>query len=209
MKRAKNKIERHVLVLNRLWQAVNVCTAGRSISLLYIGHAQVILEEDNVFQTLDFELWRERSQDYDGEDCVHTPNYGLQIPQVILLRYYDRLPHKDVKFTRHNIYERDKNTCQYCGKRFKKDDLNIDHVVPRDAGGSTGWDNVVCACVPCNSHKANRTPHQAGMKLMRKPKRPKWRPFVNMNMKDVSQPSWDKFIDIALWDDNVTVTGRP
>src|SRR5688572_32049596 len=60
-------------------------------------------------------------------------------------------------------------------------DLNLDHVIPRDRGGPTTWENIVCSCIPCNTRKANRTPYEAGMHLIRKPKRPKWRPFIQVN----------------------------
>ena len=92
------------------------------------------------------------------------------------------MPKKEVKFTRHNIFERDHNTCQYCGKVFDRKDLNLDHVIPRDRGGPTTWENIVCSCIKCNTQKANRTPQEAGMHLIRKPKRPKWRPFVQVNL---------------------------
>ena len=82
------------------------------------------------------------------------------------------MPKKEVKFTRHNIFERDKNTCQYCGRVFDRKDLNLDHVIPRDRGGPTTWENIVCSCIECNTQKANRTPQEAGMHLIRKPKRP-------------------------------------
>ena len=93
-------------------------------------------------------------------------------PRVIVLLFFDRLPKKEVKFTRHNVFERDKNTCQYCGTIFDRNDLNLDHVVPRDRGGTTTWENVVCSCIPCNTRKGNRLPQEAQMSLIRKPKRP-------------------------------------
>jgi 5-methylcytosine-specific restriction endonuclease McrA len=104
-----------------------------------------------------------------------------------------------VKFTRHNIFERDKNMCQYCGQLFERKDLNLDHVIPRDRGGPTTWENIVCSCIECNTQKANRTPQEAGIHLIRKPKRPKWRPFVQISFSLHKHDSWKHFIDLAYW----------
>lgn len=189
-----------VLVLNRLWQAVNVCSARRALTLLFEGRAQVVVEsEDGSFQTYSFTEWRHFSSNCDGEACVHTVSFRIRIPQVILLLMFDRLPKKEVKFTRHNIFERDKNTCQYCGRVFDRKDLNLDHVIPRDRGGPTTWENIVCSCIECNTRKANRTPQEAGMHLIRKPKRPRWRPFIQVNLGLQLQESWKHFIDLAYW----------
>lgn len=195
----RNVLNENVLVLNRLWQAINVCTVERAFMLLYMGHAEVVMENSGDFQTFDFHEWREFSQGPHDEDVVHTVSFKIRIPRVILLLFFDRLPHKEVKFTRHNIFERDHNTCQYCGKHFDRRELNLDHIVPRDHGGVTTWENIVCACIPCNTRKANRTPTQAGMHLIKKPKRPKWRPFVNVSISNVAHDSWKHFLDLAYW----------
>ncbi|HUJ71252.1 MAG TPA: HNH endonuclease, partial [Verrucomicrobiae bacterium] len=186
----RNVLNENVLVLNRLWQAINVCTVERAFTLLYMGHAEVVVEESGNFQTFDFHEWREFSLGHHGEDVVHTISFKIRIPRVILLLFFDRLPHKEVKFTRHNIFERDHNMCQYCGRHFDRRELNLDHVIPRDRGGTTTWENIVCACIPCNTRKANRTPTEAGMHLIKKPKRPKWRPFVNVTIASVAHDSW-------------------
>ena len=156
-------LNQHVLVLNRLWQAVNVCTARRALTLLFQGHAQVVLNaDDGSFHTFNFEEWRDLSENAPHEESVRAISFRIRVPRIILLLIYDRLPKKEVKFTRHNIFERDKNTCQYCGRVFDRKDLNLDHVIPRDRGGPTTWENIVCSCIECNTQKANRTPQEAG-----------------------------------------------
>ena len=131
-------LNHHVLVLNRLWQAVNVCTARRAITLLFQGHAQAVLDAaDGSFQTYNFKEWHDFSRHSPHPESVHTISFRIRVPRVILLLVYDRLPKKEVKFTRHNIFERDKNTCQFCGKTCDRKDLNLDHVIPRDRGGPT------------------------------------------------------------------------
>lgn len=193
-------LNQHVLVLNRLWQAVNICTVQRALTLVFEGHAQVVLNDsDGDFQTYNFSQWRDVSEQEPHPDCISTVSFKIRVPRVILLLMFDRLPKKEVKFTRHNIFERDRNMCQYCGKVFDRKDLNLDHVVPRDRGGPTTWENIVCSCIPCNTRKANRTPLEAGMHLIHKPKRPKWRPFVQVNMGLPHHDSWKHFLDLAYW----------
>jgi len=197
-------LDQQVLVLNRLWQAVNVCSVRRALTLLFEGHAQVVWgDADGDFKTFNFSQWRDLSRAegarLDAEETVATVSFRIRVPRVILLMVFDRLPKKEVKFTRHNIFERDKNTCQFCGRTLDRRDLNLDHVVPRDRGGPTTWENIVCSCIPCNTRKANRTPAEAGMRLIRKPKRPKWRPFVQVSFGAPVHESWKHFLDIAYW----------
>jgi len=194
-------LEQQVLVLNRLWQAVNVCSVRRALTLLFEGHAQVVFgHSDGDFKTYNFSEWRDFSPPHaHADETVGTISFRIRVPRVILLMVFDRLPKKEVKFTRHNIFERDKNMCQFCGRTLDRKDLNLDHVVPRDRNGPTTWENIVCSCIPCNTRKANRTPAEAGMRLIRKPKRPKWRPFVQVNFGAPVHESWKHFIDIAYW----------
>ncbi len=193
-------LDRQVLVLNRLWQAINVCSVRRAFTLLCQGHAQVVnATAGNNFFTHDFESWREVSEREPEDEMVHTISFKIRVPRVIVLLLFDRMPKKEVKFTRANIFERDKCTCQYCGRVFERRDLNLDHVIPRDRGGLTSWENIVCSCIPCNTRKGNRLPHQVGMRLIKKPERPKWRPFLHITFDSKVHESWRHFIDFAYW----------
>ena len=108
-------------MLNRLWQAVNICSARRAFALVYAGHAQIVSSDDaNNFMTHDFESWRDLSANAPDHEVVTTISFKIRIPRVIVLLVFDRLPKKEVKFTRHNVFERDKNTCQYCGEIFDR-----------------------------------------------------------------------------------------
>jgi len=189
-----------VLVLNRLWQVIDVCSVRRAICLLYLRHAQVVLKEGGSFYTFGFEEWRDFSQNSaDNGDVIRTITYKIKVPRVILLMIYDKLPPREVKFTRRNIYRRDKNTCQYCGKTFRPEELNIDHVVPLSRGGKDTWENVVCSCISCNLRKGNKTLKEAGMRLIRKPKKPEWRTFIKENLANIKEESWKSFLDVAYW----------
>jgi len=194
-------LDRQVLVLNRLWQAVNITTVRRAFVLLFQGQAQVVSHDAcDQYQTHDFESWRDLSRRAPEGEMVHTIAYPVRVPQVIVLSLYERLPRKEIRFTRLNIFERDRNTCQYCGHTFERKELNLDHVLPRDRGGVTSWENIVCSCIPCNSRKANRLPHEAGMRLIRPPKRPRWRPFQGVRNAPERDPGfWKHFVDVAYW----------
>jgi len=196
-------LQNSVLVLNRLWQAVHVCTVERALTLLCAGHAQVVVAmSDGEYRTFSFREWCDFSEDAADaaeQEIVRTISLRIRIPRIILLLFFDRFPNKEVKFTRHNIFERDRNICQYCGKKFDRKDLNIDHVTPRMRGGLTNWTNVVCSCIPCNHRKGSRTPEEAGLHLIRKPKKPRWRPFVELQFAVATDHSWRHFLDLAYW----------
>lgn len=193
-------LDRHVLVLNRLWQAVNVCSARRAFALLYQEHAQVVWRDgDNNYLTHDFQSWHDFSQKSPGTEMVQSVRFDIRVPTVIVLLAFDRLPSKEVKFTRQNIYERDNYTCQYCVRKLDRQELNLDHVMPRQRGGQTTWENVVCSCIPCNTRKGNRLPHEAKMQLFKEPKRPRWRPFIHLTYSAPVHDTWRHFVDIGCW----------
>src|SRR5574342_129270 len=142
-------LETGVLVLNRVYQPVHVTSVRRALCLLYQGVAKAI---DEQFQLFDFESWSELSAAA-SQDVIRTVTRRIRIPRVIVLVAYEHLPKARVRFSRFNIYARDDSTCQYCGLRLPRSELNLDHVVPRSRGGSTTWENVVCSCVACNLRK--------------------------------------------------------
>ncbi len=182
-----------VLVLNRFYQPIHVTSAKRAFSLLYLGVARVI---DDQFRTFDFDSWAQLSSEK-GDDTVRTVTRCIRVPRVIVLQLYDRLPKTKVRFSRHNIYMRDSNTCQYCGEALPRSELNLDHVVPRAHGGRTTWENVVCCCIPCNLRKGARTPDQARMALLKIPVRPRWTPTFRAVNDAVRYREWLPFLDLA------------
>ena len=103
---------------------------------------------------------------------INTVNWKVKMPSVI--RLLVPIKHsKAVKFSRHGIFARDKERCQYCGSKVSRREFQYEHVIPRKLGGRTCWENIVVSCMPCNQRKGGRTPEQAGMKLLSKPVRPK------------------------------------
>jgi len=190
-------LERPVLVLNRLWQPVHTCSVKRALKLLCLGHAQVVQTDGEArYQTHDIVSWVE----YSGEkastmaaELVHSVRVALRVPKIIVLAMYDRIPRKEVKFTRQNVFLRDKHTCQYCAGIFSEPELNLDHVKPRDKGGKTTWENIVTSCIPCNTKKSNRMPREIGMRLLQEPRAPKWRPLFGLR-RHASEQVWQEFI---------------
>ncbi len=102
---------------------------------------------------------------------VRSPSVEFHLPSVISLKNYVA-PASRPAFTRFNVFLRDKFSCLYCGDRFVANDLTFEHVFPRSRGGRTNWLNVVTACGSCNLRKANRTPKEAGMRLLREAREP-------------------------------------
>jgi 5-methylcytosine-specific restriction endonuclease McrA len=186
-----------VLVLNKSYQPLHVTTVKRAFCLLYQGMAKAV---DENYQLFDFDSWSTLSVAV-HDDSINTVNRAIRIPRVVLLTTCARPPRKIVRFNRHNIYLRDKNTCQYCGKTSSKSELNLDHVIPRTQGGKTNWKNIVCSCYPCNLRKGGRTPREAKMLLLNKPKRPKWSPLFGFPGKTQYREWFPylKLIDATYW----------
>lgn len=182
-----------VLVLNRSYLPIHVTTVQRAFVLLYRGMAKAV---DDKYETFDFLAWRELEIGGD-DDAIGIVGGALRVPRVILLAVFDRVPRRHVRFSRTNIYARDRNTCQYCGRHHARSQLNLDHVVPRAQGGRSTWENVVCSCVECNRRKGGRTPKQAAMRLIRTPERPRWTPLAGTLIGRRDYPEWKPFLSIV------------
>ncbi|MDI6756490.1 MAG: HNH endonuclease [Endomicrobiia bacterium] len=189
-----------VLVLNRNYYAIQITSWRRALGLLYVEHAEVIDEE---YRAYNFADWLEisRMMENSPSGFVRTPSLKIAIPEVIALKFYDKLPASEAKFTRKNIYEHYSYRCCYCGKKFPTNALNLDHVVPRSRGGRTSWDNIVTSCVRCNIKKSNCLPSEAGMKMLVSPSKPKWSGALSLALRANIRikTSWQKFVDNVYW----------
>src|SRR5260370_31086892 len=198
-------LDASVLVLNKLFLAIHIISVRRAFSLLCRDLAEVVSLEDGQFATYNFATWREvseyRARFYrqEDDDWVRTVNCEIQVPRVIRLMDYEKLPKQTVKFNRRNIFARDNNQCQFCGKKFPTTELSLDHIVPRSQGGLSTWENIVCACVTCTLKKAARTPTPAHMSLIRKPEKPKRSPLLNLTLTHKKYQSWRTFLENAYW----------
>ncbi len=173
-KRNGSIINRHVLMLNQNYEPLSVCSARRAIVLLFQGKAEMIETADGL--------------------KIHTVRKDFSLPSVVRLGQYKRVPFKRIMLTRKNVIIRDNHRCQYCG--LARGAMTVDHIIPKKLKGKDSWENMVCACVRCNNKKGDRTPAQANMPLLRKPKRPshiafiqrhvsggehRWRPYLFMD----------------------------
>jgi 5-methylcytosine-specific restriction endonuclease McrA len=187
-----------VLVLNRSYLPVHVTSVKRAFALLYQGVARAV---DEQYRTFDFESWRHLSIEIHHERLGIVDGF-IRVPRVLLLSAYERVPRRHVRFSRFNIFARDGNACQYCGQRLPRPELNLDHVIPRSRGGLSTWENIVCSCHSCNRRKGGRTPEEARMMLIRRPRRPEWTPFSADMFSLRRYREWMPFlsaVDSAYW----------
>lgn len=195
--------------------ALRVISVRRAFSLLFKLDrkcnpvAEVVDVEDGRYVSYNFADWTELSafkREFEAakHDWVRTVRFDLAVPRIIRVLTFSRLPRQEVKFNRRNLFARDHNTCQYCGKRFNTAQLSLDHVIPRSRGGPTTWANVVCACVECNVRKGGRTPAEARLKLVKHPVKPRRNPVVTIKLSDHRYSSWRQFLDEAYWDVELT-----
>lgn len=167
----------HTLVLNATYEPINIISWKRALALLWQGKVEVLAEHDREIRSIRF---------------------TVRLPSVLRLLKYVKIRHNNrhVRFSRANIYARDRNTCQYCGKKCSTDNLTFDHVVPAARGGGKTWENIVTCCIPCNHRKGGRTPEESGMRLIRIPKEPEWTPTmlqITIGFKSAPQ-AWRDFL---------------
>jgi len=162
-----------VLVLNNNYQPLNVTNVRRALVLVVLGKAEMVSTDSALF---------------------HSERSSLQVPTVVRLSHFVRRPIPALQASRKSILARDHQTCQYCGAQHVA--LTIDHVIPKDRGGHTDWDNLVCCCTRCNNIKGNRTPEEVGMALIRKPRRPKFIPYISYTkfVSALQNPHWREFL---------------
>lgn len=139
-----------VLVLSQGYEPLNISRVRRAMVLLFRGRAEAL---------------------ENGLGVLHSVDNIFAVPSVIRLVYSVKRPHLQRKLTKFEVFNRDHSTCQYCGRETRE--LTLDHVIPRRRGGKHIWENVVSACIPCNRHKAGRTPSEARMKLLNQPRPPR------------------------------------
>jgi 5-methylcytosine-specific restriction endonuclease McrA len=163
------------LLLNASFEPLKIIGWQRAITLLFAGKVEVI-------------------EEYSRE--VHSVTFSVKLPSILrLLKYVKVKKNRMVKFSRANIYARDKYTCQYCGKAYRSEELTFDHVIPVSRGGAKSWENIVTACIECNRQKGGRTPEEAGMKLIQRPTEPRWVPNFSLTLVFKNAPeSWRDYL---------------
>lgn len=183
----------HALVLTRDFAPHKIVTQERALMMLFQGKVEVVEEFEEAIGGIPASRIREfpqvtralGSRYVDGDLTLFAPSV------IRLWKPVTRYKH-GAKFSRYNVFTRDGFKCSYCNFSGRLNELNFDHVTPRDKGGKTNWENIVTSCYPCNRKKANRTPEQAGMKLLRQPHKPKYLPMLGPKFygRDDVAPSW-------------------
>jgi 5-methylcytosine-specific restriction endonuclease McrA len=196
-----------VLLLNRFYMAMQVITARQSFILLYRDVAEVIDTEDGSFYNYSFLNWQELSllrheeeqeQGRGGAprtDWIRSPRQLIEVPRILRLTEFNQVPKSTIRFNRSNLYARDNQQCQYCGKHIPLSKMSLDHVIPRSQGGGTSWENIVCSCVRCNTSKGGRTPKQAHMKRRMKPYKPEGFAALPINQASDKLEAWAPFLN--------------
>ena len=177
-----------VLVLNRNWQAINVRTPQEAFCMmatnvataLEIDYESVGSPDEASRSTLHAPRFTPRTWEEwitlpirDQDEAVHTVRGQIRVPTVIVAVNYAKVPKKRPKLCTRTIRERDGNRCQYTGRVLRPDEGSLDHVVPRSRGGKDAWENLVWSAKEVNQRKADRLPHEAGLKLLSTPRAPK------------------------------------
>jgi 5-methylcytosine-specific restriction endonuclease McrA len=167
------KLERNsVLVLNKSWQAINVKNPLDALSMMFCDAATGLnIEGEDNMTPLRWNDWVKLPHDPHSE-YVKTVRGEVKIPKVIVLCKFNQVPRRRLRLTSKNIWERDGGICQYSGKKLTPNEGNIDHNLPKCRGGKTTWSNCVLSHKDINSQKGDKTPVEAGLKLIKQPKEP-------------------------------------
>ncbi len=183
-----------VLVLNRNWQAINVRTPQEAFCMMATNVATGLeIEGENHIRPVSWEEWitlpiREQDQ------AVHTVRSAIRVPTVIVAVNYAKVPKKRPKLCARSVRERDGNRCQYTGRLLRPEEGSLDHVVPRSRGGKDAWENLVWAAKEVNQRKADRLPHEAGLKLLSVPRAPKEQPVTMLIRNPNAVEDWNLFL---------------
>ena len=203
-----------ILVLNKSWLAVNTCSDHKALKLAFKERARIVDPDPwdsesgkSAFTTYDLFGWIDRGV-FPNKPTMDLHGKKVQVPRIIVLNDFSKPPLQVVKYCRRNLWIRDCYRCQFCGKIPAKDDLTIDHVLPKSRGGISSFINTVLACSACNRKKDDRTPEEAGMKLRRysknsegilvpvyydRPKKPAWSPVYAVKRREI-YPEWNSFV---------------
>jgi 5-methylcytosine-specific restriction endonuclease McrA len=184
-----------VLVLNRNWQAINVRTPQEAFCMMATNVATGLeIEGEDHIRPVTWEEWINlpiRDQD----EAVHTVRGQIRVPTVIVAVNYAKVIRKRPRLCAKAIRERDDNRCQYTGRVLRPDEGSLDHVVPRSRGGKDAWENLVWSAKDVNQRKADRLPHEAGLRLRSVPRAPKELPVTALIRNAHGVAEWKLFLN--------------
>lgn len=183
-----------VLVLNRNWQAINIRTPADAFCQMATNVATALeIEGESPVRPVAWDEWITLPIRA-GDNAVHTASRAIRVPTVIVALNYAKVPKKRPKLSARTIRERDGNRCQYTGQLLHPDEGSLDHVVPRSRGGRDTWENLVWSAKEVNQRKADRLPHEAGLKLLSIPRAPKEMMATDYIRNAHAIPEWKLFV---------------
>ena len=182
-----------VLVLNRNWQAIDVKTPAEAFGLMATGAAMALDISTGDMRPVPWLDWL--SLTVRPEDTpVRTVRGPIRAPTVLVLTRFGRVPMRRLRFSLRGLWMRDRGVCQYTGRTLAAGEGNIDHVMPRSRGGRTTWENCVLSHKSVNHKKGNRTPEEAGLRLMRPPEAPRAVPATAFIKNTLQVKDWEMFL---------------
>jgi len=161
------------LVLNQDFSPISVCSIQRAFVLVFMNKVEMITS-------------------FNGSK-FHTVDSEFNIPAVVRLQQYVKVPYRGVELSRINVFKRDGYCCQYCGSTGN---LSIDHVIPRSKGGGSNWKNLATACKPCNAKKGDSTPEEAEMPLNQAPFKPSYLMFLR-DFSGLKYEEWKPYLAVG------------
>jgi 5-methylcytosine-specific restriction endonuclease McrA len=167
-----NPLKSKVLVLNQSYEPISICSVKKAIHLLLLTKAELVAPKNGL--------------------QLHSVNFRIPLPSIIRLSRYIKIPYKKIELSRKNILRRDGYRCQYCGTTTGN--LTVDHIIPKSRGGADTWENLVTACISCNNKKGNRTPEEAGMKLIARPRKPNHIIFIKNFVGSSIDSQWKPYL---------------
>lgn len=192
----KDSLKEKTLVLNKLWVPIRIITVRRAI-------IATVREKAWIIDPKDYTPYKWASDDgekawvdipvQDNDEYIVTTRKPVKLPRIIVLSSYDKIPKYDVKLNKKNLYVRDKGTCQYTGRKLSYKEATADHIMPKSRGGKNTWNNVVLSSRDINVKKGNRTPEEAGVKLMTNPIKPKWSALFTL-LTEKYPECWEPFL---------------
>jgi 5-methylcytosine-specific restriction endonuclease McrA len=171
---SSGKLSTRVLVLNATYEPIHICNVRRAVVMIFKGIA--VMQEPS-------------------RAVLRSVNLSLTAPSVIRLVHFIHIPYRKKLASKNNILIRDRYLCQYCGKPLKSHEITLDHIVPKSRGGESNWENLAACCPLCNVRKGSKLPEEAGLTLIKDPRKGSAYHFIHLLRHYGSvDENWKKYL---------------
>jgi hypothetical protein len=183
-----------VLVLNKNWQAINVTTPANALSMMFSETATGLeIRGEECMVPHKWHQWT-LTEILPDDETINTPRGKIKLPKIIITSNFDKVPLRKLRFSLKNLWNRDRGRCQYTGKLLSTSNGNVDHIIPKSRGGKTTWTNCVLCHKDVNSKKGDKTPVEAGLRLLSVPKEPFFLPSTMCIKNPLNIKEWNTFL---------------